>query len=563
MYTTFSFLSVAMRIGLLISSIMLPVSSGQPNQGVTFTLLAEPSTVNVLPGVPPAVGPHSNTVEIAVAGGEVEAGQIIVVPVSRDIEGVEFSVSLLTNAEGLALAESAVTLSVMGYVETKTEPAVVYPIERVGWFPDPILPFVKRFDVDLGRNQGLWLSIDIPPGQPAGLYRGHVTVSAANSEERTIPVNVRVFGFDIPLQRSLRTWLPTFEVEFERMYGEAWNQDMYWRYVDFLHAHRVNIDDIYRRLGVATPKLEDIERLAAGGQDAWALGYIAHPDHRRRANEAESSDEYVSTAIDDALATYAVLEEAGVAEWSYFYLYDEVREEHFEALRRDGERVREALPGVPLLTTARDYQDYGIASGVSDVISEWGVPIMLFNEDEYLPAIERARANGDRITWVNVAWPHDPYPNFFVDYDVIGTRLMMGAMIEKYRPDGYGYWGTNYWRYNDHPITEGPYTDWNPRTDMTNGDGSLYAPGEDGPLTTIRFENIRDGLEDYEYYRLLEKAIIEGRTRGVAEQLLDSAEALMTVPEEIVKAMNDYTRDAQLLERHRLQIGEAIESLMR
>ncbi len=230
-------------------------------------LFAESSMVKVMPDIPLAAGPHRDTVEIAVAGGEVEAGQLIVVPTNRVLEGVEFSVSGLTNADGLALAESAVTLSVMGYVETKAEPPVVYPVERVGWFPDPILPFVERFDVELGKNQSLWLSIHIPAGQPAGLYRGQVTVSAANAEDRTIPVEVRVFGFDIPVQRSLRTWLPTFENELARIHGETWNREMYWRYVDFLHAHRVNIDNIYRG-DEAPPKLEDIERLAAGGQDA-------------------------------------------------------------------------------------------------------------------------------------------------------------------------------------------------------------------------------------------------------------------------------------------------------
>jgi len=571
MFQRVSSLSGAMRFSAIICAAILSVACGPSEQNVqlhrgaasnTFMLFAESSMVKVIPDIPLTEGPYRETVEIAVAGGEVEAGQIIIVPVTRDLKRVEFSVSALKNPDGLALADSAVALSAMGYVETKAEAKLVYPVERFGWFPDPILPFVESFDVDLGKNQSLWLSIDIPAGQSAGFYRGQVTVSAANAEDRTIPVEVRVFGFDIPVQRSLQTTLPTFEDELARLHGEAWNREMYWRYADFLHAHRVNIDNIYRRLDEATPKLEDIERLAAGGQDAWTLRYIPHPGHRWRANP-ETYDEYVTTAIAGALATYAVLEEAGVAEWASVYLFDEVQEEHFDALRHDGERVREALPGVPLVTSARDYLDYGIASGVSDVIDGWGVPIMAFNDDEHLAAIERARANGDRITWINVAWPHDPYPNFFVEYDAIGARLMMGAMVEKYRPDAYGYWGTNYWEHNDHPITEGPYTDWNPFTGATNGDGSLYAPGEEGPLTTIRFENIRDGLEDYEYYRLLEKAIVEGRARGIAEELLQSAEALLTVPEEIVKAVDGYTRDSQLVEQHRLRIAEAIEDLSR
>jgi hypothetical protein len=37
----------------------------------------------------------------------------------------------------------------------------------------------------------------------------------------------------------------------------------------------------------------------------------------------------------------------------------------------------------------------------------------------------------------------------------------------------------------------------------------LFYPGEDagidGPITTIRLKNLRDGMEDYEYFTLLEK----------------------------------------------------------
>jgi hypothetical protein len=32
----------------------------------------------------------------------------------------------------------------------------------------------------------------------------------------------------------------------------------------------------------------------------------------------------------------------------------------------------------------------------------------------------------------------------------------------------------------------------------TNGDGMLFYPGPDGPFSSVRFENIRDGIEDWE-----------------------------------------------------------------
>ena len=39
----------------------------------------------------------------------------------------------------------------MGYVRTDSVPKLTYPVERRGWFPDPILPFVDRFDVVIAK----------------------------------------------------------------------------------------------------------------------------------------------------------------------------------------------------------------------------------------------------------------------------------------------------------------------------------------------------------------------------------------------------------------------------
>jgi len=44
---------------------------------------------------------------------------------------------------------------------------------------------------------------------------------------------------------------------------------------------------------------------------------------------------------------------------------------------------------------------------------------------------------------------------------------------------------------------------WMPRLDIfANGDGSFVMPGPDGPVSSIRYETIRDGLEDIELLKL-------------------------------------------------------------
>lgn len=81
------------------------------------------------------------------------------------------------------------------------------------------------------------------------------------------------------------------------------------------------------------------------------------------------------------------------------------------------------------------------------------------------------------------------------------------------------------------------------------GDGSLMYPGKqvgfDAPVSSIRLEVIRDGLEDDECLCVLEKA------KG--KRAVEAAIA------QVVTDMKRFTRSAALLERTRRQIAEAVE----
>ena len=68
--------------------------------------------------------------------------------------------------------------------------------------------------------------------------------------------------------------------------------------------------------------------------------------------------------------------------------------------------------------------------------------------------------------------------------------------------------------------------------------------GPDGiPLSTLRLENFRDGLEDYAYVKLLE-------ARGEKVE----------VPEAVVKSVTEYTFDAETLRVWRDALADRIEA---
>ena len=546
-------------------------------ENAEYLLVAESSMVKIMPDRVSSLlrdlyGDRlllpGHPVEIAVAGGEVEAGQIIIAPQKGALRNVEFQISDLKEPGGVTLPTSSVTLSVMGYVKTSPETKLAYKVERTGWFPDPILPFIDRFDVASDKVQSLWLSIQCPTGQQAGVYQGVVTVSPENAAVQTIPVRVRVFDFDIPKKRSLSTWIPTFTKNLERIHGDNWSREMYWRYVDFLHAHRINMDNAYRDDRSPEPdlKVEDVKRLVAGGQDAWCLRYIMQVgpggDDPKGVDPAHF-EEYLDKAINEAKATLEVFKQAGAEHLCYMYLFDEVsREEQFDRLLQVGRRVREALPGVPILTTAFDLRSLRFPPRLEEVIDIWFPILPVYFDAQRRTRMQTMRENGTMVGWYTTFWPPRPFPNFLVEYDAIEARILMGAMTQKFKPDGFGYWAINFWPFNEKPITKGPYTDWNPRSsEISHGDGGWICAGKDGPITTIRFENFRDGLEDYEYYQLLEQAIAQAKKRGLSQTLIDRAQSMLTVPDGIVRTLTAFTRDPELLAQHRLRIAETIEAL--
>jgi hypothetical protein len=160
-----------------------------------------------------------------------------------------------------------------------------------------------------------------------------------------------------------------------------------------------------------------------------------------------------------------------------------------------------------------------------------------------------------------------------VEQRAIEPRLLMGLMAYKYQTGGLLYYNIAKWplAFQHGPITSGPYTTWDPRsypeptpsgTNYADGDGSLTCAGPGGPIPTIRMENIRDGLEDYEYLKLLADLVTSMSAVGspTPEQLawISSSQQLLAVPSTLVGSLTSYTTNTAALENYREQLAAAI-----
>jgi hypothetical protein len=71
-----------------------------------------------------------------------------------------------------------------------------------------------------------------------------------------------------------------------------------------------------------------------------------------------------------------------------------------------------------------------------------------------------------------------------------------------------------------------PETAWG-QLNLTTATPSLLAPGRDGAVSTMRFENVREGLQETEARIFIEKALVDVKKRARLGDLADRAEALL------------------------------------
>jgi hypothetical protein len=194
------------------------------------------------------------------------------------------------------------------------------------------------------------------------------------------------------------------------------------------------------------------------------------------------------------------------------------------------------------------------------------------------------RAQGDHFWWYICTGPKKPYCGLFIDHPATDLRAWLWQTW-KYGIEGILVWQSNLWTtgtaYPDRP--QNPYEDpmsWmsgygtkkGDKRPWGNGDGRFMYPPEaaadanpsepvlDGPVDSIRWEMLRDGIEDYEYLAILKRLMDERRDKW-SKRALARLEKLLEIPEKITKDLKTFTKDPAPIEKRRDQIARAIERL--
>jgi hypothetical protein len=400
----------------------------------------------------------------------------------------------------------------------------------------------------------VWVSVRTPPGTPPGEYRGKLTVRPGNAPPEKLELRVTVWGFDLPTETHLRTAVSYREGSVEQVYGTL-TPEMNRRYEDFLLAHRINPDNIYR---FDPPAVEDVVRWNKEGLNAFNITYAVKPAGLKPgAPYPPDAKAKIMETLDRMIPQY---KEAGVYDRAYLYGFDEVNADSHAAMADIFGALKAKYPDLPILTTARD-ATYGEATNLP-LVDNW-VPLT----DTYHPdGVRLSHARGKNVWWYICVVPKAPYANILIEYPAIDGRMLMGMQTAKYQPDGFLYYAVNRWPLSKKPITSGPYTNWPTRSfGELNGDGSYLCAGPDGPLSTIRLENLTDGLEDNEYAWLLrqEARRLKETPGDQAAEARKRVDAALSIGDDVVKSLTEFTKDPAALYAKRRQMAEAIMAARR
>jgi hypothetical protein len=199
---------------------------------------------------------------------------------------------------------------------------------------------------------------------------------------------------------------------------------------------------------------------------------------------------------------------------------------------------------------------------------------------------EERRKHGEKFWWYVCTGPKAPYTGLFMDHPAPDMRIWLWQTFQR-NIEGILVWETTYWTsgsaYPDPQHPQNPYTDpmsWTSgystpegdRRPWGNGDGRfIYPPRKaadakndspvlDGPVDSIRWEHLRDGIEDYEYLCILRRRLAE-RQSTLSPELYQKYARLLLVPESITRSLTEFTPDGAPIEQQRQQIARAIEVL--
>ncbi len=486
--------------------------------------------------IPKAVGAAQPKVRVALAKNERESFQVVIrPPKGNTIEGAMLKFQdLADGSSGAVLDAARIATANVGYVPVRVPTHFEGP---TGLYPDP-LPPATPFTAKGGECSPIWVTVHAPKNQPAGRYTGLFELHSANADPIELTLEVTVLDFALPDTPAMKTDFglrvqDAVESAKQRGY-KGTESDLVRAFLANARDHRVTL----RSLGQMPIETADY---------AAALKGYAEKLPELRAAGVSTINVPVSLldSPDQLRLADAFVVEHGLKEMAFATLSAEPLRPAWPRLLDSIARWREAAPNIPVTVST---------SGLDPFLAEdcriWTIHSQVLDTANGKPIVEFISA-GREVWWYVSGMPPRPYGNLFVDFAAIEHRILF------WQAWALGIKGMQYRGINQPRGNADPYDGLLDET-PANGDAFLVYPGAAGPVNSIRWETIRDGIEDYDYLVLLRERIaaLQDPDPGLLARVKEVANLQAIVPDLV-----SFSRDPGALLRKREEIGRMIVEL--
>jgi hypothetical protein len=451
-------------------------------------------------------------------------------------------------------------------------------------------------DLAAEKNQPLWALVHVAQEAASGDYTGSIQL-AAEGWNAAVPVKLHVWNFALPEKNHVATCFGGgIEADFLQIKSEEDKrraQDYLWQaFAD----HRISpqnpvpLDPFQVKFtyDADPPRVEiDFSAFDAAMERAINKYHFTHfhvpiqgvggGDFKTGDNRPhlgpydENTPQYKAMFKSQVQQIEKHLRDKGWLDMVYLYLWDEPGRDIYPDIQAGVAKLKENAPGLKTFITLNR------ADSSLDGLFDIRCPV----SPHYNQAVADARrGKGVAYWWYICCGPKAPFCSTFIDHPAAELRTWLWQTWQR-NILGILIWHTTFWQGPDG--LNDPYGDpmgyvcgfhVTDRRYYGNGDGRFFYPplkgafpGKSGsdpvvepPVSSIRVEMLREGIEDYEFLWLL-RDLIGKKRASLPAHATQRYEALLQVPGEITTNMTTFTTDARPLDARRAAVAEAIEEL--
>lgn len=451
-----------------------------------------------------------------------------------------------------------------------------------GWWPDPVVP-TNAVDLAANTTQAFWLNFKADAATRPGDYSGTLVWTLDGAVVRKDAFVVKVWNFEIPAR-------PKFAAVYDLRIGGQWKtlgatreeqREKLWAFMAEKKACPDTLGEGVKFMkdkdGNVVADFTEYDELATRFFDHYQFpaSYMPHafycfgwgmPPKKFLGEDPyegkwpyEGSDwtrlrPAYKKAYQQALKLYwDHVKAKGWADKLTLYISDEPHFHQTNVVQQMiacCRMIHEVDPKIRIYSsTWRHCPEW---NGSLDV---WGVGHYgCFPVDE----MKARKAAGDSIWWTTDG-------QMCTDTPYCAVERMLPHYAHKYGADLYEFWGSTWltydpWKFGWHAYIR--QSDTPGKTYWVRypaGDGYLIYPPKEGmetkPITTIRMEAARDGVEDNDYLRLL---AARAKSDSKAAALLAEFQALVTIPNAGGRHSSRILPDPEKIGELRARAGELL-----